>query len=52
MQLDDMKKLQEREQRARDELHTSYQQRLRENQAEIEAFKRFNFFFFKFNYKR
>nr|KAG5704183.1 hypothetical protein BaRGS_009713 [Batillaria attramentaria] len=37
--LDDAKKLQEREQQARDELHSTYQQRLREKQAEIEAYK-------------
>ncbi|XP_070187035.1 coiled-coil domain-containing protein 57-like isoform X2 [Littorina saxatilis] len=39
IKLDDTKKLQQREQQARDELHASYQQRLREKQAEIEAFK-------------
>lgn len=41
IQLDDVKKAQQREQLARDDLHASYQQRLREKQAEIEAFKRF-----------
>ena len=40
IKLDDMKTAQEREQRARDDLHAHYQQRLRENQAEIEAFKK------------
>lgn len=39
IQLDDVKKAQQREQLARDDLHASYQQRLREKQAEIEAFK-------------
>ncbi|XP_076459611.1 coiled-coil domain-containing protein 57-like [Babylonia areolata] len=39
MRLDDVKKGQEREQRARDDLHANYQQRLKEKQTEIEAFK-------------
>jgi hypothetical protein len=40
IKLDDVKRAQEREQQARDDLHASYQQRLKEKEAEIEAFKK------------
>ncbi|KAL8592659.1 hypothetical protein ACOMHN_037599 [Nucella lapillus] len=39
IRLDDVRKAQEREERARDDLHANYQQRLKEKQTEIEAFK-------------